>query len=75
MIYLAWKVLGITRSFLLTTKVCLSKKYLSILALSSVMIHKYMGSIIVLSISKIVKPNEERKEMTSGFQQGMFCKH
>ena len=29
MIYLAWKVLGITQSFLLTGKVCLSKKFIS----------------------------------------------
>ena len=33
-----------------------------------VMTHKYRGSIIGLSISKSVKPNEEQKEMTSGFQ-------
>ena len=39
------------------------------------MTHKYRGSIIVLSISKSVKPNEEQKEMTSGFQQGILCKH
>ena len=39
------------------------------------MTHKYRGSIIVLSISKSVEPNEEQKEMTSGFQQGTFCKH
>ena len=39
------------------------------------MTHKYRGSIVVLSISKSVKPNEEQKEMTSGFQQGNFCKH
>jgi hypothetical protein len=36
------------------------------------MTHKYRGSIIVLSISKSVEPNEEQKEMTSGFQQGIF---
>ena len=35
------------------------------------MTHKYRESIVVLSISKSVKPNEEQKEMTSGFQQGM----
>ena len=32
------------------------------------MTHKYRGSIVVLSISKSVKPNEEQKEMISGFQ-------
>jgi hypothetical protein len=37
--------------------------------------YKYRGSIVVLSISKSVKPNEEQKEMTSGFQQGNVCKH
>ena len=35
---------------------------------ASVMTHKYRGSIVVLSISKSVEPNEEQKEMTSGFQ-------
>ena len=40
-----------------------------------VMTHKYRGSIIVLSISKSVKPNEEQKEMTSDFQEGIMCKH
>ena len=39
------------------------------------MTHKYRGSIIVLSISKSVEPNEEQKEMTSGFQQGILCKY
>ena len=29
---------------------------------------KYRGSIVVLSISKSVEPDEEQKEMTSGFQ-------
>ena len=33
-----------------------------------VMTHKCRGSIIVLPISKSVKPNEEQKEMISGFQ-------
>ena len=37
------------------------------------MTHKYRGSIIVLLISKSVKPNEEEKEMTSGFQQGILA--
>ena len=32
------------------------------------MTHKYKGSIVVLSVSKSVEPNEEQKEMTSGFQ-------
>ena len=36
--------------------------------LGDVMTHKYRGSIIVLSISKCGEPNEEQKEMTSGFQ-------
>ena len=39
------------------------------------MTHKYRGSIVVLSISKSVEPNEEQKEMTSGFQQGILFKH
>ena len=39
------------------------------------MTHKYRGSIIVLSISKSVEPNEEQKEMISGFQQGILCKY
>ena len=30
--------------------------------------HKYQGSIVVLLISKTVEPNEEQKEMRSGFQ-------
>ena len=34
----------------------------------NMMTHKYRGSIIVLSISKGVKPNEEQKEMISSFQ-------
>ena len=33
------------------------------------MTHKYRGSIIVLLISKSVEPNEEQKEMTSGFNK------
>ena len=33
-----------------------------------VMTYKYRGSLVVLSISKSVEPNEEQKEMTSGFQ-------
>ena len=39
------------------------------------MTHKYRGSIVVLSISKSVEPNEEQKDLTSGFQQGKICKH
>ena len=39
-----------------------------------VMTHKYMGSIVAFSVSKSVAPNEEQKEMTSGFQQGNVCK-
>ena len=42
---------------------------------TSLMTHKYRGSIVVLSISKSVEPNEEQKEMISGFQQGILCKH
>ena len=38
------------------------------------MTHKYMGSIVAFSISKSVEPNEEEKEMTSGFQQGIVWK-
>ena len=30
--------------------------------------HEYRGSIVVLSISKSVEPNEEQKKMISGFQ-------
>ena len=33
------------------------------------MTHKYRGSIIVLSINKSVEPNEEQKEMISGFSK------
>ena len=40
----------------------------------ALMTHKYRGSIVVLSISKSVEPNEEQKEMISGFQQGILCK-
>ena len=39
------------------------------------MTHKYRGSIVVLPISKSVEPNEEQKEMISGFQQGILCKY
>ena len=39
------------------------------------MTHKYRGSIVVLSISKSVKPNQEQKEMTSRFQQGILCRY
>jgi hypothetical protein len=35
-----------------------------------VMTHKYRGCIVVLSINKSVKPNEEQKVLTSGFDQG-----
>ena len=35
------------------------------------MTHKCRGSIVVLPISKSVEPNEEQKEMISGFQQGI----
>ena len=33
------------------------------------MTHKYRGSIVVLSVSKSVEPNEEQKEMISGFSK------
>ena len=36
---------------------------------SYLMTHKYRGSIVVLSISKSVEPNEERKEMTAVFSK------
>ena len=39
------------------------------------MTQKYMGSIVAFSVSKSVEPNEEQKEMTSGFQQGNVCKY
>ena len=39
------------------------------------MTHKYRGSIIVLSISKSVEPNEEQKEIISSFQYGILYKH
>ena len=42
---------------------------------TSMVTHKYRGSIVVLSISKSVESNKEQKEMTSGFQQGNVCKH
>jgi hypothetical protein len=36
----------------------------------AVIIHKYRGCIVVLSINKRVEPNEEQKVLTSGFDQG-----
>ena len=42
--------------------------YSSELHLRSMMTHKCKGSIVVLSISKSVEPNEEQKEMISSFQ-------
>ena len=33
------------------------------------MTHKYRGSIVVLSISKSVEPNEEQKKMISDFSK------
>jgi hypothetical protein len=44
-------------------------------AFDIMMTHKYRGSIVVLSISKSVEPNEKQKEMTSGFQQGILYKY
>ena len=43
--------------------------------LCSLMTDKYRGYIVVLSMSKSVEPNEETKEMISGFQQGILCKN
>jgi hypothetical protein len=37
---------------------------------AAVMTHKYRGCIVVLSINKSVKPNNEKKVLTSGFDQG-----
>ena len=34
------------------------------------MTHKYRGSIVVLSINKSVKPNEEQKVLACRFVQG-----
>jgi hypothetical protein len=42
----------------------ISKKY------KRLMTHKYRGCIAVLLINKSVKPNEEQKVLTSGFDQG-----
>ena len=39
------------------------------------MTHNYRGSIVVISISKRVEPNEEQKEMISGFQEGILYKY
>jgi hypothetical protein len=36
----------------------------------TLMTHKYRGCIVVLSINKSVKPNEEQKVLMSGFDQG-----
>jgi hypothetical protein len=36
----------------------------------AVMTHKYRRCIVVLSINKSVKPNEEQKVLMSGFDQG-----
>ena len=40
----------------------------------NLMTHKCRGSIIVISISKSVEPNEDQKVLTSGFQQGFTSK-
>ena len=42
-------------------------KPINIESYDGMMTHKYRGYIIVLSISKSVEPNEEQKEMISGF--------
>jgi hypothetical protein len=34
------------------------------------MTHKYRGCIVVLSINKSVKPNEEQKVLTRSFDEG-----
>ena len=48
---------------------------LNFLPTITLMTHKCRGSIVVLSISKSVEPNEGQKEMISGFQLGILCKH
>jgi hypothetical protein len=45
------------------------------LSFRGVMTHKYRGCIVVLSINKSDKPNEEQKVLTSGFDQGFKCKY
>ena len=57
--------------------VCVEHEYdlIMFIAIRLLMTHKYRGSIVVLSISKSVEPNEEQKEMISGFQQGILCKY
>ena len=62
-----WKLLIISFCSSLGSTLLLIKRVL--------MTHKYRGSIVVLLISKSVEPNEEQKEMISGFQQGIFFKH
>jgi hypothetical protein len=37
---------------------------------TTLMTHKYRGCIVVLSINKSVEPNEEKKVLMSGFDQG-----
>ena len=39
------------------------------------MTHKYTGSIVVLSISKSVEPNEEQKVLASGMDQEFSAKY
>jgi hypothetical protein len=42
---------------------------------AQVMTHKYRGCIVLLLINKSVKPNEEQKVLTSGFDQRIHCKY
>ena len=64
---------GASHSFI--SRGFVDKFKLPIVALKSLMTHKYRGSIILLSISKSVEPNEEQKEMIRGFQQGILFKY
>jgi hypothetical protein len=48
----------------------LSLKYFE-LKYDGLMTHKYRGCIVVLSINKSVKPNEEQKVLMSRFDQGI----
>jgi len=57
------------------TKFHLPKALLSPAMAPEMMTQKYRGYIVVLSIIKSVEPNKEHKEITSGFQQGILCKH
>jgi hypothetical protein len=47
-----------------------ANRYLGRVDASDLMTHKYRGCIVVLSINKSVEPNEEKKVLTSSFDQG-----